>query len=161
MRRLTDSQVLFAYVADLPTSEIATILNVSTHTIRGIKRGTYHNGLVRSVTAGPPGKAKSRRHILSQDDILFIYRFSGTLRDLKQAVGVSKRVAMNIKFRQTYSRVTANEGAPGELRIHKLTWDDVCAIRGSSLSSSVLSQLFFVTVGTINNIKAGRTRALK
>lgn len=159
--KLTEYEIAMIFITEEPTRVLAAKYKVSTHTIRNIKRRRVHTDVTGQYSLFPKSKRQGNRHILPDEDVLYIYRYAGSLSRLKLKYGISKRVAMNIKFRHTYVGVTENEGPPGELRVHKLTWDDVCSIRGSLLESSVLAELFGVTKSTINNIRAGRTRKLK
>lgn len=157
---LTQADVEFIFQSTMTTSQLAHAYSVSSNTIRSIKRRrTYTAYTSKFLVAGSP--KLTNRKILDDATVWAIYKFEGNTLQLKQKFGVSKRVAMNIKFKLTYSSVTEGIGYPGEMKVHKLSWDDVCTIRASNLASSVLAELFGVSVGTVNNIMAGRTRKLK
>lgn len=158
--KLTKSQVDEIFLSDKPTAALAQEYGVSTFTIRAIKRGRIHGDITGQYELLPT-QPKTHRKILSDNLVRAIYEFSGTVRSLKLLFGVSKNVANNIKFGYTYKSITENLGVPGELRLHSLTWDDVCTIRASNLETKVLASLFGVSVGTINNIRSGRTRQFK
>lgn len=158
--KLNETQVIEIFLSEETTALLAAIYGVSTFTIRAIKRG-HTRGDITGQLSFLPVQPKSRRPILSDEMVKGIFRYTGSLKTLKSLYGVSKSVANNIKFRHTYQSITEGLGDPGELRIHSLTWDDVCTIRASSLQSSVLADLFFVSPATINNIRAGRTRQFK
>ncbi len=157
---LVRSDVEKIFESSLSTTVLAQTYGVSTNTIRSIKRRRSHTQWTSHLLV--PGIArKSNRHILDDETVWAIYKFTGNTKDLKYRFGISKKVAMNIKFQITYSSVTQGLGPPGELKVHKLTWDDVCTIRASNLGSAVLAGLFGVSTSTVNNIIAGRTRTLK
>lgn len=148
------------FQSTMSTAWLAKAYRVSTNTIRSIKRRRTHSEWTKHILA--PGVApNTNRKVLDDATVWAIYKFTGNTKDLKQQFGISKKVAMNIKFQITYSSITQGLGPPGELKVHKLTWDDVCTIRASNLGSSVLAELFGVSTGTVNNIISGRTRNLK
>lgn len=90
-----------------------------------------------------------------------IYFFTGTAQEITEKFKVSVRVAKRIKYGQTYIDVTYPFGTAGEIKIHKLTWDDVCEIRASDLPSKDLANKFKITKESIYNIKNGKTRKYK
>lgn len=156
---LSQRQVEEIYVSPLRTSILAAIYGVSTHTIRAIKRQQTHASVTAGLVRGE--YTRGNRRILDDATVIEIYKFSGTPKELFEKYRVSKKVAMNIKFGFTYSSVTAGLGFPGEFRLHKLTWDDVCSIRAVNGHTGWLSDTFGVSESTIRNIIAGRTRTLK
>jgi hypothetical protein len=159
--RLSSNQVLEIFLSSESTAMLGLSYSVSESTIRAIKRKKSHADITGQLSLFPGRPLQSNRLILTDSQVLEIYKFSGTIAQLRAYFGISKRVATNIKFGHTYRSITRDLGVPGELRLHSLTWDDVCTIRASTLESSILAQLFFVTRGTINNIRSGRTRAFK
>ena len=156
---LSQTDVEHIFQSTMTTLQLSSMYGVSTNTIRSIKRRRTHTSITDKFAL--VGKANSNRAILPDQVVREIFLFSGNSIQLKSKFGVSKKVAMNIKFGYTYSSVTSSLGYPGEIRVHKLTWDDVCTIRASSMSAQILSELFDVSVGTINNIRTGRTRKFK
>ena len=161
-RKLTQGEVIEIFTSTQSTSMLSALYSVSTNTIRSIKRRRSYIGITQRYDLLPTvPKLSSKKPILDDHTIQEIFYFSGTIRELKDRFGISKKVANNIKFGITYSSVTVEFDNPGELKIHSLSWDDVCSIRASSLSSFTLSLLFKVSVSTIANIKAGRTRKFK
>jgi len=158
--RLKSDQIIQIYLSNLSTMELAMTYGVSTNTIRSIKRKRSHIDITGQLQLFP-GRPKGNRHILDDQTVLDIYEATGTTRWFKEQFGVSKSVVQNIKFGRTYQAVTEGLGVPGEIRVHSLTWDDVCTIRASRLPTQTLVELFGVSAGTINNIKTGRTRSFK
>lgn len=157
---LSDKQVEDIFLSEDKTADIAARHGISTNSVRAIKRRETHQDVTRLFPQ--PGRHMStNRPILDDATVRAIYEFTGNPQELKAKFGISKRVAMNIKFRITYSGHSGITGLPGEIKLYKLTWDDVCTIRASSLSSAVLAELFGVSKSTINNIRSGRTRTLK
>lgn len=148
------------FQSTMSTVQLAAMYQVSTNTIRSIKRRKSHMDWTKHFLV-PGVPAQTNRKILDDSTVWAIYKFEGNTRELKQKFGVSKRVAMNIKFKITYASVTEGLGFPGEMKVHKLSWDDVCTIRASNLNTQILADLFGVSSSTVNNIIAGRTRNLK
>lgn len=159
--KLSTQDVLDIFDSPESTEMLALAYDVSTNTIRSIKRRRSHRHITTQIETSA-GKSRGNRHILDDQTVRRIYHFSGTIKELKNTFGVSKSVANNIKFRYTYREVTEGiNGAPGELKLHKLSWDDVCSIRAVTVPSDVVALMYGVSVGTINNIRNGRTRVLK
>ena len=158
--RLDHQKITDIFLSDKPTAELAEQYGVSTNTIRGIKRQRTHGNVTGQLNLLPT-PTRSRRHILSDQTVRDIYNFTGSVAELKEKFGVSKQVATNIKFRLTYESVTEFLGDPGEIIIHGLTWDNVCAIRASSLPVFHIASIFRVSEGTVRNIQQGRTRRFK
>lgn len=95
---------------------------------------------------------------LDKDTVKQLYYFSGTAAEIKEKFGCSVRVAKRIKFGQTYEEITQFFDSPGEIKLHKLTWDDVCDIRGSDYPASHYCQKYGITKETVYNIRNGKTR---
>jgi hypothetical protein len=98
---------------------------------------------------------------LTPDIVEQIYFFTGSPKELYEKFGCSIRVAKRIKYGESYTEITQYFDDAGEIVIHKLTWDDVCFIRGSDLSASHLASQYKVTKETIYNILNGKTRIYK
>jgi hypothetical protein len=159
--KLTTQEILDIFFAPESTAILAAVFGVSENTVRSIKRRRSHANITGQLSFFP-GKAKSNRHILDDTTVCEIYQFSGSIKQLKKRFGISKAVANNIKFRYTYREVTESiNELPGEIKLHKLSWDDVCTIRASNVETEVLAEIFNVSKSTINNIRSGRTRLLK
>lgn len=158
--RLTPTQVFEIFVSEEKTVLLAAAYGVSESTIRSIKRRRSHPDQTGQFSL-LPGRSRCNRHILDDATVEAIYYFSGSIKELKARFGVSKIVANNIKFGLTYKEVTEGLGFPGELKIHNLSWDDVCTIRSTVMDSASLAEIFGVSKGTINNIRSGRTRRMK
>lgn len=164
-KKLSEQQVIEIFSSSESTSIIAAIYGVSTNTVRSIKRRHTYREITQQRELFPnPQRVKTKKPILDDETVIEIYKFSGSISALKQNFGVSKKVAQNIKFGFTYRSITEeirNTCPPGEIKLHSLTWDDVCAIRASSLSQSILASLFNVSNTTISNIKLEKTRKFK
>jgi len=158
--KLTDDQIVEIYLSSDPTAKLAADYGVSTFTIRSVKKGRTRGDITGQYLMFPV-QPRSHRKILTDDMVKEIYEFTGTLAQLNAIYGISKSVANNIKFGRTYASVTAQLGPPGELRLHSLTWDDVCTIRASTMETKLLASLFNVSESTVRNIRAGRTRQFK
>lgn len=156
--KFTQDQVIEIYYSTDKTADIATKFQVSTGTIKDIKRKTYYRSITENF--GPPGYHSSLKRIPLSDDIIKeIYYFSGTAKDFKEKFNCSVSVARNIKFGKTYSRVTLPLiGEAGEIKIHNLTWDEICEIRSSDDSCAKLGKQYKVHPETIRNIRNGKTR---
>lgn len=90
-----------------------------------------------------------------------IYKFSGTLSEIQDKFGCSARVAKRIKLGETYFELTQFFESPGEIRLHQLTWDDICDIRASDESAPFVAKQFGITKETVYNIRNGKTRKYK
>lgn len=95
---------------------------------------------------------------LDNDTVMKIYYFSGTAAEIQEKFGCSLRVARRIKFGQTYGDVTQYLDDPGEIRLHSLTWDDVCEIRASDQPASYFCKKYGITKETVYNIRNEKTR---
>jgi hypothetical protein len=164
-KKLSEQQVIEIFLSEEPTSIIAAVYGLSTNSVRSIKRRHTYQEITQQRELFPSvQKVKTRKPILDDDTVIAIYKFTGSISKLKEKFGVSKKVAQNIKFGFTYRSITEeirNIRPPGEIKLHSLTWDDVCAIRASSLSQSILASLFNVSNTTISNIKLEKTRKFK
>lgn len=98
---------------------------------------------------------------LSSEIVKDIYFFTGSAKDIEKKFGCSVRVAKRIKYGETYLDITQYFDDAGEILIHGLSWDDVCAIRASSDSAKELAEHFNVTKETIYNIINNKTRKYK
>lgn len=98
---------------------------------------------------------------LSNKIVSDVYFFTGTVQEINKKFGVSARVAKRIKYGQTYTDITFSFGEAGEIKIHKLTWDNICDIRSSDESASNIAKKYGITKETVYNIKNGKTRKYK
>lgn len=156
--KFTESDVRDIFLSCDKTTTLAKKYSVSTSTIKDIKRQTYYKNITDNL--GPPGYHQTLRRIpINDETVKDIFYFSGTAKDFKTKFNCSLQVARNIKFGVTYQKITAAlPGEAGEIKIHKLTWDDICDIRESDEPIKNIAEQYGITKETVYNIRNEKTR---
>ena len=153
---LTQDQVIEIFKSLKTTKELTEQFNVSSSVVTCIKRRKYYKHYTTNI--GQPGSS-SKRIPLTEETVIAIYDFDGTIKQLKTQFNCSALVARNIKFGNTYYSITGTlNREPGELKIYNLSWDQICDIKASDKTTSELAIQYKVHSQTIRNIQNEKTR---
>ena len=159
--KLTDEQVILIYYSSDTAHQIQQQYNVGNDTIYGIKNQRYYRNITKYITELPGTCSGSNGRFIPNEIIVAIFLFSGTAKEYKDKFNVGIQVVKNIKFRYTYKNITQHLSDFGEIRVNKLTWNEVCSIRASDLSTKSLAEQYNISGETVRNIQSNKTRTFK
>lgn len=161
MSKITKDQVLEIYYSCDSTKDLSERFSISSPQILGIKRKRYHKNILKDIQEPPGFNHNARRKPLTDETVKEIFIFSGTIKQFKEKFDISITAVRNIKNRITYENITKNMENPGEIIIHKFTWDQVREIYISKESAKILAERYNVSTTTIYDIRNGKTRNWK
>ena len=159
--KLTCQQVLEIYRSEQAISEIVEYYSISASQVLSIKRRKSYIDILDDVQEPAGRDPNSSRVYLTDQQVRDVFLYTGSVKDFKEVFGISIQIARSIKNRLRYKDVTCDLGDPGEIKLHKLTWDDVVNIRQSLKSEAELAKQYGVHPETVINIKLRKTRRFK
>jgi len=157
---LTEQTVIDVYHISDTIENLSRTYNISKGQIIGIKRKIYYRDITTKIRTRP-GKIigqKINRTLFTIDDIKNIYLEKGDFKYFSDNYLASRQVVKNIKSRKTFAKITENLGAPGELKINKLSTTDIIEIRQSNESFKNIAEKYKVNPETIRKIKKRLSR---
>lgn len=159
---LTEQAVINIYHISDTIENLCKTYNISKGQIIGIKRKIYYRDITDSIRS-QPGQIlgqKINRTLFTIDDIRNIYLEKGDFKYFLDNYLASRQVVKNIKLRKTFAKITENLGAPGELKINKLSKEDIIVIRQTNESNKKIAEQYNLNPETIRKIKKGLSRKL-